>query len=124
MEKAETSNRFSDIPSALLLTEYNANKDAIKSMEEVVKEQRDEIQRRLEVGLPVENSTTYAEISTVNYKTYNVAKAISAIRKFKLDPASVLQVINSAIPKLPSDIQARIPYVVDEGTRLNIKAKK
>lgn len=117
-------NRFEGVSSALLLTEYNSNKQAEKQLKKVIQEQRDEIERRLNAGLAVENDKTFAQLSTVNYKIYNVRSILTAIRKFKLDAGAILKGINKAIEALPAHILETIPFVTESGTRLTVKARK
>ena len=124
MPQAETRNRFADVDSALLITEYDANKRALKEMEETVKEQRNEIENRLSEGITVANSKIEAYLQFPKYKTYNVAKAITQIRKHKIDPASILKVINKAVEALPAHILCKIPYVEEVGTKVMTRARK
>lgn len=123
MTKAATRNRYNEVPSALLLTEYNANKEAYDNLGKIVKAQRDEIEARLNSGLQVANSTSEAVLTPVTYRSYSVTKMLSAIRKHKLDAAVFLKVINRAIDTLPKEIAETIPYVADVKTRLNVEHK-
>lgn len=124
MPQAETRNRFADIDSALLMTEFDANKRVLKEMEETVKEQRDEIENRLSEGLTVANSKIEAYLQRPKYKTYNVSKAITQIRKHKIDPATILKAINKAVEALPKHIRDCIPYIEEEGIKVMTRARK
>lgn len=123
MNQAETRNRFADVDSALLLTEFEANKKALKELDATTKEQRNEIENRLNAGLTVANSTKEAYIQRPKYKIYNVARAITQIRKHKIDPASILKVVNKAVEALPADILKCIPYVEEVGTKVMTRAR-
>lgn len=118
------SATLENVPSALLLTEFRATKDALKRLAELETAQRDEIERRLKLGLVVQNDKAEAVLSEADYVTFNVAKAIAAIKKWKLDPAFLLKVVNSSVKALPAEVQAAIPFVTETKTRVNIKALK
>ena len=115
---------YENVSSELLLTEYTANQQAKKELEATLKAQRDEIESRVRNGLEVKNSKVHAELQQAEYRTYSVKNAMTAIRKHRLDPASLLKVINSAVKGLPEEIQNSINYVTEVKDKLVVKANK
>lgn len=121
---ATNSNRYEEVSSTLLFTEFVKNKEAMDKLKSTVEEQRDEIKRRLNMGLDVGNEKSHAEIQEATYKTYNVREAITQVRKHKLDPAAVLKVQNKGVQALPPHIAEKISFVTDTSEKVVVKPNK
>lgn len=115
---------YESISSELLISEYVANQQAKKELEKTLLAQRNEIEERLRQGIEVKNDKVHAEIQQTEYRTYSVRNIITAVRKHKLDAASILKAVNSAVKSLPAEIQDSISFVTELKDKLVIKVNK
>lgn len=113
-----------NIPSATLVTEYQAAQAEEKVVKERLETLKKEMTRRINAGMTVQNDKATAVLQERAKRTYQVKAALQAIRKYKLDAASLLSVVNAAVQKLPEDVQAMIPYVEKPGFAFTLKPRK
>lgn len=113
-----------NIDSATLVTEYAALSDQAKEIATRKDAIADEIKSRLRAGLVVQNAVITATLQERAKRTYNVMKALTAIRKFKLNAALLLNVVAAEVKKLPAEVQAELPYVEVPTEALTLKPRK
>jgi hypothetical protein len=122
--ETETVSPLANIDSATLVTEYTGLQLEAANIETRKDAVAEEIKRRLNLGLVVQNAKVEATLRPGEKRTYNVLAALKVIRKHKLDAAVLLSVVPAEVKKLPDAIQAGLPFISKPTASLILKPRK